>query len=132
MDLNDLLKNPEQVQGLISLLQGILDNKAAQDQTTNKVSKKPVQNKVIKNKSMKKQTESKINRFDKMKESKMHKQDSEIDKKLSVMPPVAREREFDMMNVQCRICGKKEEVHPILVPDGVNRYKCNSCSTEAS
>lgn len=69
------------------------------------------------------------NKFLDMPESKMHKSDTEIDKLLSKHGPVARTREYSPVSVICRVCGKKESVHPTLVLEGPARYKCNKCSS---
>ena len=68
------------------------------------------------------------NKFDDMMESRLHKDDTEIQKKLSQYPPVPRNRSVSMVNATCRICGKTEEVSASLLYEGEARYKCNSCS----
>ena len=67
------------------------------------------------------------NLFDDMPEKDMHKSDTIIDRKLNVHPPSVRSRKFSMVNVQCRLCGKQEEVSPGLMPEDRSRYKCNKC-----
>lgn len=69
-----------------------------------------------------------VNKFLSMKEANMHKNDTEIDKKLSKYPPTQRAREFKLLEVKCRVCGKTEKVPPGLV-ESTTRYKCNKCST---
>lgn len=69
------------------------------------------------------------NRFESMMESKLHKEDTAIDKKLAVNPPTPRLRKFRHIDVQCRVCGKKESISPSLLTDSADRYKCNKCST---
>lgn len=70
------------------------------------------------------------NKFDKMSESKMHKEDSRIDKLLNKFEPVARMREATLLDVVCRKCGKKETVSAKLLDSTTpDRYKCNDCST---
>lgn len=70
------------------------------------------------------------NKFDKMAEFNMCKEDVEIDKKIRKPPPSARNRPFDLVKVQCRVCGKKDKVAPSLI-ESIERYKCNKCSTGA-
>lgn len=70
------------------------------------------------------------NKFDKMAEFAMCKEDVEIDKKIRKPPPSIRNREFDFVKVQCRVCGKKDKVPPTLV-ESIERYKCNKCATGA-
>ena len=71
-----------------------------------------------------------LNKFEKMAEFAMCKEDVEIDRKIKKPPPTARNRPFDYVKVQCRICGKKDKVAPALV-ESIERYKCNKCSTGA-
>jgi hypothetical protein len=66
-----------------------------------------------------------------MPELNMHKEDVAIDKKLAKFPPVSRARQFEMVDVKCRVCGRTETVSPSLVFEGLERYKCNNCSTSA-
>ena len=73
---------------------------------------------------------NKVNKFDNMREKNLHKEDVEIDKVLSRYPPTNRSREFSMIDVTCRVCGRKEEINPALLYDAPNRYKCNRCSKE--
>lgn len=70
------------------------------------------------------------NKFEKMAEFKMCKEDVEIDKKIKKPPPSARNRPFDYVKVQCRVCGKKDKVAPALI-ESIDRYKCNKCATGA-
>jgi lysyl-tRNA synthetase class I len=74
--------------------------------------------------------QNKANKFDDMREKHLHKEDVEIDKVLSRYPPTNRSREFSMIDVTCRVCGRKEEINPALLYDAPNRYKCNRCSKE--
>lgn len=129
MDLNELFKDKEQLKNLINLLQTVVDiqenakdvdKKSQPNNATNKIkTKKP--RKAI-------QTKEDTNRFESMSEFHMHKSDSAVDKKLSSQPPVARSRQFEMVDVVCRVCGKRESVNPVLVHEGASRYKCNTCS----
>lgn len=145
MDPKELLNNPEQIKNLISLLQSMLPDTSDQTPTTSKKSKKKSVksqyqenedstskfNTKIKTKNKRSPQPSTINKFEKMSEFNMHKDDREVDKKLAKHPPVARTRDFEPVSVICRICGKKEDVSPALVYEGPSRYKCNNCSTQA-
>ena len=52
-------------------------------------------------------------------------EDSEIDKKLAVKPPVERTRKaFKKVSVVCVSCKKTLKIHPSLSRDG---YKCDNC-----
>lgn len=79
--------------------------------------------------SSKNKKSKKVNKFTDMSEFKMHKDDIEIDKQLSVSPPSPRTRSFSMVDVVCRVCGKKETVSPASVTESSGRYKCNKCCT---
>lgn len=147
MDPNDILKNPEQIKALISVLQALVGQAPSVENETEEKPRethvapsKPGSNiktrgrqKVGGNKNIKsKKTQPEdINEFDKMAEFRMHKDDRAIDKKLSVAPPVARMRDFEFVDVTCRICGKKESIAPSLLFDSPSRYKCNNCSTQS-
>lgn len=131
MDLNDLAKNPEQIKSLINVLQSLLDATSITN-SPEKTEEEPVLNSKIKTKGSRKINKEKIvNKFEKMSEFRMHKDDIEIDKTLAKHPPVSRMREFEMVDVVCRICGKKETVNPSILYDSKSRYKCNNCSTQA-
>ena len=124
MDLSELSKNPDQLKQLISLLQNMLTSDDS-DESSEETSP-------IKTKSSRKpkgQTQN-SNKFLNMPEMNMHKEDTEIDKRLSKHPPVARAREFEPIVVRCRICGKEETLSPSLV-ESPSRYKCNKCSSSA-
>jgi hypothetical protein len=134
MDPKEVLNNPENIKLLINLLQSLLPN----DQTPEQEAKPETKSSKSKMKTKSRQrgrtqndSEELINKFAKMPEFHMHKEDSSIDKKLSKHPPVARMREFEPVQVTCRICGKTEIVSPGLVFEGASRYKCNNCSTQA-
>lgn len=70
------------------------------------------------------------NLFDNMNEAKMHKDDVEIDRKLSKLPPTQRARNYKPIKVKCRVCGRDEEVNPSIV-ESIERFKCNKCATSA-
>ena len=120
MDLNNL--DPDQIKGLISLLQGLLPNEVNSGTTKKGSSKKT--NTVRSNNKNNKIKSS--NKFDQMAEFRMHKEDVAVDKKLSKFPPVPRTRQFMPIEVICRVCGKKEKVNPGVV-ESIDRYKCNKC-----
>lgn len=142
MDPKDLLKDPEQIKNLISVLQSLLTESNQETKAPSKrkkENKKEIQTKInepffndkIKTKNKRPVKAPSINKFEQMSEFRMHKDDGEVDKKLAKHPPVARTREFEPVSVVCRICGKKETVSPSLVHEGPSRYKCNNCSTQA-
>lgn len=131
MDLNDLAKNPEQIKSLIAILQSILpDEKANSDDQKSSTKKKSTSK--LKTKTRQSVNEDFENKFLLMPEKDMHKSDSKIDKKLNVHPPTPRTRSFKPVDVICRVCGKHESVSPQVVPDSVDRYRCNKCSSSAS
>lgn len=147
MDPNEILTNPEQLKSLISLLQGLVDQveQSKQDdeepKNTRVAPSKPSSTIRTKNrqkaggnnsniKSKKKQPDN-LNEFEKMAEFRMHKDDCAIDKKLCSNPPVARMRDFEFIDVVCRVCGKQESIAPALLFDSPSRYKCNNCSTQS-
>ncbi len=134
------LNNPEQIKLLISMLQKLLpQEEGSQPKSTPKKktakTKKEEQtdqydNPNIKTKSTKLSPRSK-NKFLNMPEINMHKADSLIDKKLAVSPPTPRTRTFEPVNARCRVCGKTEKVNPAIIPDSLDRYKCNRCASSA-
>jgi len=124
MDLN--LSNPEQIQQLISALQALLPK----EQTDSNIKKVKNSIKTKKSKSAK-QVDDCENKFLLMPEMNMHKSDTKIDKKLCQQPPTPRNRPFKYIDVTCRTCGKKEKINPKILPESVDRYKCNNCSTNA-
>jgi hypothetical protein len=117
MDLNNL--DPDQIKGLISLLQNLLPNEVSSSSTKKSSSKKT-------NTAQSKNKNKSGNKFDQMAEFRMHKEDVAVDKKLSKFPPVPRTRQFTPIEVICRVCGKKEKVNPGVV-ESIDRYKCNKC-----
>jgi len=132
---------PEKIHALISILQSMLpsDQEETQEEsfvstktTKNKtaITKKPAALKTKATKKTKKTRKSFVNKFDQMPEHRMHKEDTLIDKQLNVLPPTPRDRHFQPVTVQCRICGKQETVSPSLI-DSQNRYKCNNCCTSS-
>lgn len=123
--------NPNQIKQMIKLLQGMLSNmdddqSVAENDT--EVDDRPVS--PIKTLNKKPRVSS-INKFDSMMESRMHKDDVEIDKKLNKYGPTPRTRGFQPISVKCRVCGKTEKINPVLLADTPDRYKCNNCSRSA-
>lgn len=128
MDLNELGKNPEQLKQLISLLQQMLPSDTTEDSSDSSEEFSPV----MRTKGQKSRSKTKhTNKFLSMREKDMHKEDTKIDKVLCKNGPVARTRDFSMIKVTCRVCGKTEEINPSLLFEAPNRYKCNNCSTSA-
>ena len=138
MDLEDIKNNPDQIKLLISVLSSLLpqDSESPSPKITKKRSKNNKTPMVVEEPVSKIRTArgkakgSGINKFDTMSERNAHKEDILIDKKLSKFPPTERSRQFEYATIQCRCCGKKEKVNPVLVADR-DRYKCNKCSISA-
>jgi hypothetical protein len=119
MDLN----NPEQIKQIIAMLQNLVDqNSEDSDEPESKIKTKTVRA------GNKKKTK---NKFVDMPEKNMHKDDIAIDKKLAVTGPTPRTRKFQPVKVSCRICGKSESVSADVIPESVERYKCNKCAAMA-
>lgn len=131
MDLD--ISNPEHLKQLITALQGLLPKDITQVTEQTKPQQKHKNNiKTKKSKSGKKSTDADSNnKFLSMPEMHMHKSDTKIDKKLAQQPPTPRNRQFNYVDVTCRLCGKKEKVNPVILPDSADRFKCNKCSTSA-
>jgi len=125
---NNINLDPQQIQQMIMLLQSMLPKQDEQQLPDQKKIKKASRSN---NKSKPSITNASTNKFDFMPEKRLHQEDIEIDKKLIVQPPVPRARSFNMVNVVCRVCGKKENVNPVLITDSIDRYKCNKCSGAA-
>jgi len=121
----------ETVEQIYKLLMALVDDEEGQTIEEEKPKKKstrkttPVKNKRVAN-SKKTKTVS-TNKFDSMPERNMFKEDTAIDKKLRVLDPCPRTRSFNTIEVACRVCGKKENLNPVLVNEPT-RYKCNGCS----
>lgn len=117
---------PEQITQMISLLQSMLPK---QNEETNEAPPQESRSHISSIKTVnRKPVISGENKFDQMMESKMHKEDVEIDKKLSKYEPTPRVRKFQPVLAKCRVCGKTEEVSPSLLFEGAERYKCNKCA----
>lgn len=130
MDLNELMKNPEQIKNLIQVLQTLLPEAAGNSKEDSGDAEEEF-SAPIKTRGSKTRPKQAKNKFTDMPEHNMHKEDVAIDKKLAKFPPVSRARQFEMVEVKCRVCGRTETVSPSLVFEGLERYKCNNCSTSA-
>jgi hypothetical protein len=114
----------DDIKALIAILQkGLSDNDTSESAPVKRTTKPKAA-------AAKPKVRKTTNKFEKMAEFNMCKEDVEIDRKIRKPPPSARTRAFDLVKVQCRICGKKEKVAPSLVESN-DRYKCNKCSTGA-
>lgn len=129
---------PEQIQQMISLLQSMLEvsqsNTSSEDVSHEDDMDKPVhtiKTETHKISSKPRKNNDHNNKFDSMMESRMHKEDTKIDKLLCVHEPTPRLREFTPMRVVCRVCGKQETINPMLLTDTAERYKCNKCARSA-
>ena len=71
------------------------------------------------------------NLFESMSERHDHKADSEIDKKLTILPPTARDRGAGTIQVSCDSCNRESEVSAVLVSDS-GRYVFNGCQTRGA
>ena len=116
MELDDL--DPKQIKALMSMLASMLPKSEDDDEEDESSKVKAPKGK------------KRVNLFDKIDTSKLHKDDTEIDKILLNKEPSPRMREFELVSVTCRKCGKVEEVNPGYVVDK-RRYKCNECSGSA-
>lgn len=125
MDLN--ISDPEQIKKLIAVLQQLLPPENKEDEDDEQMSSK------IKTKTRRSGNKNKknSNKFLNMPEMRMHKEDCAVDQKLAKSPPTPRTRRYEPVEVRCRSCGKKEKVNPNIIPESVDRYKCNKCSAMA-
>ena len=135
MDLNDLLKNPDQIKTLISVLQTLVDSTEGQtdhseDEPKPKKTKERTKGTTASIKKTK-QSSGRENKFLSMPEKNLHKEDIEIDRKLHKLPPTPRSRKFNSIRVTCRVCGKTESINPSYMTTERDRYKCNKCSGAA-
>ena len=116
--------NNEDIKQLIAILQRGLSAEEQQTEDEETTPSPPP------SKPTPKAKKQRVNRFEQMPEFKMCKEDVEIDKKIRKPPPSERKPPFQFVQVQCRVCGKKENVAPTLV-ESIERYKCNKCATGA-
>jgi hypothetical protein len=130
--------SPEQIKLMIQMLQKMLPEVSKKTKTSSSQHVEEDEEEEYKarpprkqNSSSKKKTNNRHNKFEEMMEMNMHKEDILIDKKLRIHPTVPRARRFKTVKATCRVCGKSEEINPGLVPESIDRYKCNKCSTSA-
>jgi hypothetical protein len=128
---NNINLDPQQIQQMIMMLQAMLPKQDGQESSGQSDTKSKKKSPRSNNKNKPTITKTSTNKFDSMMEKRMHMEDIEIDKKLIVQPPVPRARAFNLVNVVCRVCGKRESVNPVLITDSIDRYKCNKCSGAA-
>jgi hypothetical protein len=118
--------DPDKIQAMISILQSMLETPESSSTTVVEEDQNP--EKFTQIKPSIKNTNT-WNKFDKMMEKHMHKEDIAIDKQLSVHPPVPRTRVYEPISVKCRVCGKTENINPQVATSAeIDRYKCNRCS----
>lgn len=121
--------NNDDIKQLIAILQRGLSDDNESVEENESLQEKPKKKK--KPSATKPSTKSKFqNKFLDMAESNMHKDDVEIDRKLTKYPPTPRTRQFIPLSVVCRVCGRHEKVNPAIV-ESADRYKCNKCSSSA-
>lgn len=121
----------DDIKALIAILQkGLVDDTDSDTTDDDTTVVKPKIKKTQTNKTTTTKKKKALNKFEKMAEFGMCKEDVEIDRKIKKPPPTARNRPFDYIKVQCRVCGKKDTVAPALV-ESIERYKCNKCATGA-
>jgi predicted transcriptional regulator len=73
-----------------------------------------------------------VNLFLDMPEFNDHKEDVEIDKMLSKMPPTPRNRKTNLVEVMCMACNKPQTVAAALIPVDKSRYLCNNCQVRGA
>lgn len=128
----DLLKNPEQIKQMISLLSSLLDkSEEAEQSVVEEPPKKKTARKRTSKKTAKKAVKQSSNKFDSMTESGMFKENPDVAKKLYSNPPIKRRPKKNLVKARCRICGKEEQIPASLIYNGLDRYKCNRCSSSA-
>lgn len=123
--------NNDDIKALIEILQKGLESDE-EPQATIKTPKTRAKKSTTKKKNNinNKQSKKSTNKFLTMREKDMHKADTLIDQKLKVAPLTERTRQFKPIHVQCCVCGKQEDVNPVIMQDR-SRYKCNKCSATA-
>lgn len=118
----------DDIKALIAILQKGLTNDSDDNDEEEVKPKRKTQRSSKPRQTKKKST----NKFESMPEFGMCKEDVEIDRKIKKPPPSLRNRPFELVKVQCRVCGKKDKVAPsILESMEIERYKCNKCATGA-
>lgn len=124
--------DPNKIQAMIEILQSMLVTDDTKDISVSEpqTQQQPQVESSQIFKVNKKDSNGFINKFDTMMEKNMHKEDTIIDRKLQVHPPVARSRSYNPVSVKCRVCGKQENINPQLATHTESdRYKCNRCSS---
>lgn len=119
MDLD--ISDPNKIKELIQALQKLLPS---EEKNTEEFDESKIKTKTGRANNQNKQK----NKFLDMPEKDMHKNDVAIDKLLNRAPPTPRNREYEPIDVVCRVCHKKEKVSPAVVPESIDRYKCNKCA----
>ena len=121
----------EDIKTLIAILQkGLVSDEEPPATTKNTKTRTKKSTSKKKNNINSKQSKKSTNKFLTMREKDMHKADTLIDRKLRVAPLTERTRQFKPIHVQCCMCGKQEDVNPVIMQDR-SRYKCNKCSATA-
>lgn len=136
---DDLLKNPEQIKQLITLLSGLLPEEQTPDdkpkktrkKATKRVTKKTTHRTANSKKATRRDADATENKFLDMPEASMFKEDPKIAKKLYQQPPMKRRPQKRKITVTCRTCGKREEISSSLLHGDADRYKCNKCCSNA-
>jgi hypothetical protein len=136
MEIDDLKNNPETIKQLIGLLSSLLDNDNSKkndpepDDQQSENKRNGIQNQTnVRGKGSRSNRPKHSNKFLTMSEKNMFKEDTAVDKLLAKYPPTERSRSSTKINVRCRICGRSETIHPSMLCESVERYKCNNCST---
>jgi hypothetical protein len=122
--------NNDDIKQLIAILQRGLTQDVETIEEDIEVIEKPKKTRKKKERIAKVSKSKRINRFDQMPESRMHKEDVAIDRKLQKSPPTPRRDEFKPLKIPCRVCGKTESVDPSMI-ESADRYKCNKCAISA-
>jgi hypothetical protein len=113
--------NNDDIKQLISILQrGLSPAEDIQEEKPKTKTKKTSKSKAVTDTN---------NKFVALGFDKLHKEDIAIDKMLNKNPPTPRNRHFKVIDVQCRVCGRKESINPSLLYEAPDRYKCNRCSS---
>lgn len=118
--------SPEQIKQMIAMLQSMLPAPTIEQESVATGSSSTTIKTVSPSKI--KQNSNFVNKFDEMMEAKLHQEDKNIDKVLSVHSPTPRLRKFEPINVVCRVCGKQETINPSMMSESPSRYKCNNCA----
>jgi len=125
----------ETIEQIVNLLRSLVDEEDTQENPKPATKKKKIAKKTANKKTTRRKTSTakvddkeSTNKFLSMPEMHMFKDDTLIDKKLQVSDPCPRTRSFNTISVTCRMCGKSEQVNPVLVSEKT-RYKCNVCAS---